>query len=250
MPNAAARYDEDLAYVHAVGFSGLVTGAMSCVLPRLRADPTPVRRMYDVGCGSGVSTRALVDAGYEVVGLEPSPSLAAMARAAAPSAEVVEATIYGVELERCDAILAIGEPLTYHARDTDPRGRLQSFFAAAARALRPGGHLMFDLIETGTPSLTARGWAAGDDWAVLTATTEDVEQRRLERRIETFREVSGAYRRSRETHTVAVFDADWVVAALAAAGFDTVTDHAYGAHPLAVRRRAFFARRRSGTQGP
>jgi SAM-dependent methyltransferase len=245
MPNAPARYDDDLAYVHAVGFSGLVTGAMPAVLDLLRADATPVRRVYDVGCGSGVSTRALVDAGYEVVALEPSPSLAAMARAAVPSAKVIEATVYGVELDPCDAILAIGEPLTYHERDADPRQRVEAFFPAAARALRPGGHLIFDLIETGTPSLTARGWAAGDDWAVLTATTEDVERARLERRIEIFREVNGAYRRSRETHEVALFDAEWVVAALAAVGFDTTTARSYGAHPLALRRRAFFARRQA-----
>lgn len=241
-----APYADDLAYVHAVGFSGLATGATPAIVERLRASATPVRRVYDVGCGSGVSTRALVAAGFVVDAIEPSEPLAALARAAAPDARVHVTTAYGFAFEPCDAILAVGEPLTYHGRDGDPARQLENFFAAAGRALRRGGHLIFDLIEAGPASLSSRGWVAGDDWAVLFAAVEDVAQSRLTRTIETFRKIDGAYRRNGEVHEVAIFDSDWVLAALRAVGFDATTATAYGAQALGLRRRAFFAVRADG----
>jgi SAM-dependent methyltransferase len=236
-----APYADDLAYVHAVGFSGLAAGATPSIVERLRASASPVRRVYDVGCGSGVSTRIFAAAGYDVVALEPSEALAALARAAAPAAQLHVTSAYGYAFEPCDAIVAVGEPLTYHARQTDPARQLEEFFGQAARALRPGGHLVFDLIETGPASLDARGWLAGDDWAVLFAVAEDVAGRRLTRTIETFRQIDGTYRRSGEVHHVAIFESAWVLAALHAAGFAATTSTAYGAQSLGVRRRAFFA---------
>jgi SAM-dependent methyltransferase len=244
MPSSPAPYDEDLAYVQAVGFSGLAAGAMPAVVERLRAGDSAGRRVYDVGCGAGVSTRALMDAGFDVVGIEPSEALAAVARRAAPAVPIHVTTAHGFAFDRCDAILAIGEPLTYHEPGGDPTRRLQDFFTAAADALRAGGQLIFDVIETGTPTLSARGWVSGADWAVLFATAEHAPESRLVRTIETFREVGRAYRRSREEHHVALFDAEWIVATLDAAGFDVVTGVAYGAQALAARRRAFFATRR------
>jgi hypothetical protein len=110
--------------------------------------------------------------------------------------------------------------------------------------LPAGGQLIFDVIETGSPPLTSRGWQAGADWAVLVANTEHEAERRLTRAIEIFRGVDAMYRRSREIREVALFDAASVVAALEAAGFETESAASYGAQPLPPRRRAFFATRR------
>ena len=42
------------------------------------------RRILDLGCGNGMLCRALADAGFEVVGVEPSPSGVAVAARAVP----------------------------------------------------------------------------------------------------------------------------------------------------------------------
>jgi SAM-dependent methyltransferase len=239
-------YDEDLAYIQAVAFSALANGAMPAVIDRLRASRTPVRRVIDVGCGAGVSTRALVGAGFDTWAIEPSPSLLAIARNTAPGARFTLGSVYDVALEPCEAILALGEPLTYHAPEIDADARLRALCERAARALAPGGLMIFDLIEAEGAPLDARGWSSGDDWAILYETREERSVRGLIRSIETFRRPVAdaiAYRRSREAHHVRTFATRDVQQWIEDAGFSVETADRYGAYPLAPRRRAFFATR-------
>lgn len=109
--------------------------------------------------------------------------------------------------------------------------------------LRPGGLLVFDVIVRGEPSLDAKPWRAGEDWAVLVETREDPSSGWLRREIQTFRKIGDAYRRGHETHHVRVFDAKALGAALRERGFDVETAAAYGSYPLAPRRLAFFCSR-------
>jgi hypothetical protein len=170
--------------------------------------------------------------------------LLALAREAAPTARFQCASAYDVTLAACDAILAIGEALTYHTPAADAEGRLRGLFGNASRALGKGGLLVFDLIETGGASLSARAWKAGPDWAVLSASTEDAELARLTRTIETFRDLGGgSYRRRSEVHHVRLFDRSAVGAWLEQAGFEVETATAYGALDLPRRRVAFYATR-------
>ena len=243
-----APYEEDLAYIQAIAFGGLATGAMPAVIERLRASAVPVRRAIDVGCGAGISTRALVDAGFDTLAIEPSAPLLAIARKTAPGARFTLGSVYDVALEPCQAVLALGEALTYHARDVNADARLRAFFERAARALAPRGLLIFDLIEAEGPPLDARGWSSGDDWAIVYETREDRAARRLTRSIETFRRpAAGAigYRRCSEVHDVRTFDTGIVKQWLDDAGFSVEIADRYGAYALAPRRRAFFATLRS-----
>ena len=240
-----ALYDEDLAHVHAEGFAAFASKAISALIPLLSR--RGVRRVVDVGCGSGITTRALVAAGFETFAIEPSAALLERARRAAPGATFAQASAYEVALPPCDAILALGEPLSYHEPDVDADARVRRFFQAAAAALSAGGLLVFDVIVTGEPTLDARSFARGDDWAVLYETREDAAARRLTRDIETFRRTeSGLYRRTRELHGVRVLEPGEVSCWLEQAGFDVETAPAYGQHALARRRLAFFATRRAG----
>lgn len=203
--------------------------------------------MIDVGCGAGVSTRALVDAGFDTCAVEPSESLLLIARTTAPGARFELASVYDVQLERCEAIVALGEPLTYHEPDADADARLRAFFEQATRALAPGGLLIFDLIEAQGEALDARGWSSGDGWVILYETREDRAARRLVRSIETFRRTAAGgseYRRTREVHHVRTLETGDVQRWLDAAGFSVETADRYGAYALAPRRRAFFATRR------
>ena len=53
--------------------------------------PAPRGRTLDLGCGEGRLTRDLADLGYDIVGVDLSPTLVAAAREAAPALEFVEA---------------------------------------------------------------------------------------------------------------------------------------------------------------
>jgi SAM-dependent methyltransferase len=238
-----AFYAEDLAFIQAAGFGEQAAAATAAVIPRLKA--SGARRVIDVGCGAGVSTKALVDAGFDTLAIDPSAALLELARQAAPSAEFRQASAYDMALASCDAILALGEALTYHAPSEDAEARLRGWFANASRALRQGGLMLFDLIETGDESLNARAWKAGPDWAVLAASAENSEGTQLTRSIETFRDAGeGSYRRRSEVHHVRLFERGAVGAWLEQAGFDVETATAYGSFALPRRRVAFYATRR------
>jgi SAM-dependent methyltransferase len=239
----AALYTEDLAYIQAAAFGDLARGAAPEIIRLLQSAAISIRRVVDAGCGAGTLARALLDAGFEVTGIDSSAELLAIASEAAPGARFIHASIYDAGIPACEAIVALGEPLAYHADSAGADLRVRRFFQSAAAILPRGGLLIFDLIEPGEPLLAGRFWSAGEDWAVLVETTEDPSSRTLVRSMETFRRVNHLYRRGSETHRVRLFDAGALLAELAACGFETCTAQSYGEYRLAPRRRAFFCAR-------
>jgi len=199
--------------------------------------------VMDVGCGAGPLTEALVAAGFDVTGIDTSADLLELARANVPTAQFVHASVYDVPIQGFDAVVALGEPLTYHPESTNADQVVSRFLQRVAEALPPGGMLIFDVIGLGEPSLASRTWRSGEDWAVLVETTENQAERTLVRNIETFRRVGEAYRRSHEMHRVRLFDVRWLCHQLASYGFAIETAQSYGEQQLPPRRHAFFARR-------
>jgi SAM-dependent methyltransferase len=236
-------YNEDLAYIHAAAFGGFAQGAAPEIVRLLKSAPIPVRRVVDLGCGAGALSAILVRAGFQVIGIDRSAGLLAIARREVPGAEFVNESMYRAEIPPCEAVVALGEPLTYHSEESDADGLVDGLFLRISGVLPRGGLLIFDVIETGEPSLAGRTWVAGADWAVLVETSEDPGRRLLFRKIETFRRVNQLYRRGREVHRICCFDPAVLTAHLAACGFVAQTAQTYGAQPLLTRRRAFFCNR-------
>lgn len=236
-------YGQDLAYIQAAGFGGFSEGAAPEIVRMLKSAAVPIRRVVDLGCGAGVLSAALINAGFDVTGIDNSAGLLAIAAATVPGARFVEGSIYDIEIPSCEAILGIGEPLTYHTDVAEAERVVESFFHRAAGILPSGGMLIFDVIETGEPSLAGRFWTSGADWAVLADTTEDRDSHTLIRAIETFRKTGDLYRRGHEVHQVHVFDTKELAGMLAGCGFETRTAQSYGAQRLAPRRRAFLGTR-------
>lgn len=236
-------YEEDLALVQALSFGAYATAAAPPIVGRLSSNAPPVRRVVDVGCGAGVTTRALLDAGFEVIGIDPSAALLAHARVAAPGATFSCRSAYGGPLPHADAVVAIGEPLTYHAEDVDADGTLRAFFREVARAIPTGGLFFFDLIDAEGPPLDARGFRAAEDWVLVNETVEHREQRRLVRHVETFVRVdrTDTYRRRRETHHVRLFAQATVRAWLEEAGFEVEVRPSFGQTGGLPRRTAYIA---------
>jgi hypothetical protein len=175
--------------------------------------------------------------------VDDSAHLVATAAANVRGARFVKASIYEFDIPECEAIVALGESLSYHTEIPEADHSVWNFFQRAGRILPYGGLLIFDVIETGQPTLAGRTWRSGADWAVLAETTEDQLSRTLVRIIETFRQVGDLYRRGQEVHRIRLFDTNEVTAALAEHGFATETVRAYGSERLLPRRQAFICTR-------
>ena len=238
----APLYARDLAYIHHVGFGHFARQAAPELIQILRQSGVRRGTLVDLGCGSGLWARAALAAGFDVVGVDQSPAMVALATRTAPAAKFVTASLYDVALPPCAAVTILGEGLNYlPARGSAPAvGRL---FRQIGRALPPGGVLIFDVLVRGREAPRSRHWQSGTDWAVLVQTREVRNRRRLTRSIITFRKIGAAWRRSEETHRVRVFSRAELAAALRRAGFSCRMTHRYGAYPLLPRRLAFVARK-------
>lgn len=228
----------------AIGQGGFATELATRALVAL---PTPPRRALDLACGTGAAALALARAGIEVVGVDRSPQMLALARARARDARLpvsfVEADIrylpIGEALGRpsdgalsslalhpaaFDLIICLYDSLNYLISDGD----LELALAGAARLLAPGGRVIFDLN-------TEHEFAAWDDTdqvvhdadgiLVYNRLSYDHSTRLAYGRIVWFTRGHERWWRGEEAHTErAWLDAE-VIAALAGAGLTLVARH-------------------------
>lgn len=106
-------YRRDLARVHHLGFG---FHAERCA-PDILALLAPVRErgglVVELGCGSGLLTRHLLDAGHRVLATDASPAMLELARGYAPEAEIAELRLPDDAIPDADAIVSIGHVLSY-----------------------------------------------------------------------------------------------------------------------------------------
>jgi SAM-dependent methyltransferase len=188
-------YDEDLAHIHASGHTMLAEAAGRAIVGWLQEAGIDDGLVVELGCGTGVTARALLAAGYDVLGIDASAPMLRLARRTAPAGSYRRASLLDADLPRCAAVLAVGEVLNYTDRSLDP------VFRRIRRALEPRGMFVCDLVGPGrAPRGADRLWAQGDDWAILVEITANSARSVLTRRMTTFRRTRQGWRRGEETH--------------------------------------------------
>ncbi|MFO0984698.1 MAG: class I SAM-dependent methyltransferase [Planctomycetota bacterium] len=235
-------YRRDLAHIHDVGFGRFAAAAAAGVLALLRRHGISGGRVVDLGCGPGTWPRSLVAAGYDVVGIDSSRAMIAIARKRAPAARFVVGSLHRVRLPRCHAVTAIGECLNYQF-DAARKQPLLALFRRIRTALVTGGMLVFDIAEPGQlrgDRSTVKHFAARD-WELVVRARESVARRTLAREIVTFRRVGKLYRRDAETHRLRLFSRAEVAEQLCTARFTFTTSRRYGGFALPPAHTAFVA---------
>src|SRR5215218_4560159 len=239
------HYGEDLAYVHDAGHGGFARAAAPDLLRRLRTAGLTGGTVVDLGCGSGIWAAELLAAGYDVMGVDVSADLLAIARGRAPAATLVHASLWQAKLPPCVAVTAIGEVLSYAFDPRDGGDGLVALCARVHDALAPGGLFLFDALGPGVVGPQPRRlWRDADDWVVLSEAVEDAGARRLTRRIVVFRRAGEGWRRSDEVHVQHLHEPEELIAAVRAAGFEAALLPGWGAAALRPGAYAIAARRR------
>jgi len=231
-------YSTDFAYVHDAAFGGFARRSAPEIVRILRRYRIEGGHVVEIGCGSGILARRLLDAGYEVTGIDRSPDMIALARARAPEAMFRVGSLTRTRMPRCDAAIAIGEVVSYVAASLGP------FFKRVSDALPPGGIFVFDFMGSVKGRTYAGKSFGGHDWEMIVCAEAGDGGRTLTRRMTLLRSVDGRYRLSRETHHVTIRSKGEMRAALAAAGFTAAMGRSYGRHRLLRGDVAVVARKR------
>ncbi len=238
-------YKEDLAFIHDVGFSDYALKSAPGILEILERSQIREGLVVDLGCGSGLWAQKLTQADYQVLGVDISESMIAIARTRVPDAEFRVESLFKVDIPPCNAVTSIGECLNYLFDPDSDRQTLLQLFHRIYSALTPGGVLIFDIAEPGQvgQGITTRGFTEGEDWVVLVEKEEDREQGTLTRRIITFRKVGEYYRRDNEVHHQRLYKATDVAQQLQRVGFQVEVMRSYGQYPLPQAHAGFIARK-------
>ncbi len=231
-------YRSDLALVHHKGFG---FHADMCA-PGILALLEPVRErdglVLEIGCGSGLLTRYLVDAGHRVLATDASPAMLELARATAPGAEAIERlTLPDDPVPVCDAVVGIGHALNY----LPTVEAVERSLVVLARALSPGGVFALDLEDlewaAARVAQPAQG-RVGDDWAIITEYSVPAPDRFVRRMTTFLRSDDGTWQRDDETHDNVMLDTREVPALLAAEGVDVEVRRSFGNEEFPVGLRA------------
>lgn len=238
-------YGEDLALIHDAGYSDPALRGARRLVSELTRSEVRSGVVVDLGCGSGVSSEILTGSGYDVLGIDPSPAMLALARERVPAALFKAGDAATAPLPRCVAVAAFGEPLNYVTSE-DPGEAddlLDRVFERVHEALLPGGLFAFDLVgpDRGAPRQAVRDWSEDESWAVL---VENVQTGRLlRRRIIAFRNGPGGWRRTEESHLQRLHPAAEVLDRLRDAGFRARSVVGWDGERERPGHTAFIARR-------
>ncbi len=238
-------YRDDLALVHHLGFGFHADACAPGILALLNPLLDNGGLVVELGCGSGLLTRHLVDAGHRVIATDASRPMLDLARQYASGTEDIRQVVLPDDpLPAADAIVSVGHVLSYLPDET----AIERALASAAQALRPGGVLAIDLCDlqwgearkNEPPSV----WR-NEEWVLVTEFSMP-SPNKFVREMTTFvRNQDGSWRRDDEHHENVLIDTSRVPVLLAEYGIEATVASSFGAEPLPTGLIAVIGRRRS-----
>ena len=228
MPNAPP-YDTDLAYIHDTGFGNFARNSAPGLLNIISQCGDTSRLVVDLGCGSGIWAKTVVEAGYQVLGIDISAAMIEMARQRVPEAAFQVGSFVDAAIPACRSVTALGEVVNYLFDLNNSLTMLHEVCQHVFEALIPGGAFIFDFAEPGRCRGLAQRFWEGDDWTCLVDFLHDEPRQQLTRRIVTFRKVGEMYRRHEETHRQQLYERAAVAEILRSVGFQFEIVANYGA---------------------
>ena len=239
----APYYRRDLALIHHRGFGFHADDCAPGIISLLE----PVRErdglVLELGCGSGLLTRYLIDAGHRVIATDASPAMLDLARELVGDAEDVRALVLPDDpLPRADAIVSVGHCLNY----LPDANAVDRALVAIAGALLPGGVLAIDLCDmewaAARRDQQSRGWV-GEDWAVITEFSVPSPDSYVRQMATFIRNDDGSWRRDDERHDNVMVEVALVPVLLREHGVEATVGSSFGDEALPVGLRTVIGHR-------
>lgn len=237
-------YEEDLAYIHHTGFASFVEQATPEIIALLQSAGIEDGMILDLACGSGISSKILIQSGYAVHGIDISPPFINLAQKTASQATFQIESLYNAEFPKVNAVLCISEGLNY-LFDENAEQQLKNVFKKIHAALPKNGLFICDIIEPGVNGAVnpSRTFIEGLDWTIHLE-KEEYKSGKMERRMTIFRQIAeDSWRRSEETHRVQLYKSTTIAYMLRKAGFAVRIMRGYGDLRFRPGHAGFIARK-------
>jgi SAM-dependent methyltransferase len=199
--------------------------------------------VLELGCGSGLLTRHLVDAGHRVVATDASPAMLELAREKATGAEEIRQLVLPDDpLPECDAVVSVGHVLSY----LPDNAAIERALVAAADALRPGGAFALDLCDLlygQSRREEPNHGRVGDSWAIVTRFSLPREDLFVREIAAFLREDDGRWRRDDERHENVLVETAAVPTLLAEHGVEARVSESFGDEELPAGMVAIVGRK-------
>ena len=221
-------YRDDLALVHHLGFGFHADACAPGILRLLEPFQQGNGLVVEIGCGSGLLTAYLADAGLKVVATYASEAMLSLAHSHAPGAtEFRRLTLPVDSIPLADAIVGVGHTLNYLDEEAD----VDEALVAIATSLRPGGIMAIDLcdlewgvVRVNQPPMVWRT----DDWALMTEFSLPKPNRYVRQMTTFVRQDGGTWRRDDERHENVLIDTTKVPDLLARHGVEATVSESFG----------------------
>jgi SAM-dependent methyltransferase len=236
-------YRHHLALVHHLGFAAHADACAAGILSLL--EPVRVREgvVVELGCGSGLLTRHLVDAGHRVIATDASPAMLDLARRHVPGVDDIRQLVLPDDpIPPADAIVSVGHVLSYLPDEE----AIDRAFVAIAEALAPDGVLAVDIcdLEWGEARRDAPAHGrVGEDWAIITEYSTPAPNRFVREMAVFVRDDTGAWHRDDERHDNVLVDTRRLPALLARHGVAARVDDRFGDEDLPTGLRTVIGTR-------
>jgi SAM-dependent methyltransferase len=228
----AGFYGADQAAIHHSSFGDLAGSAARMLVSLLAERGIRDGTVVDLGCGSGILARAVSDAGFDVTGVDISPSMIELAEANAPAATFHCGSLLDFDLPPAVAVTAIGEALNYAADERAGLAEVERLAGRVLAALHPAGVFLLDIATPGRAGASGHREVFHDrgGWVLHMRAQESADRRTLDRSITIFTETDrGLYRRADEHHGLRLYEPGAVLELLRRVGFDAEALPAYDA---------------------
>ncbi len=235
-------YRRDLALVHHRGFGFHADRCAPGILEQLQPLRDRGDLVLELGCGSGLLTRYLLEAGHRVIATDASPAMLDLAREIAPGADIRQLRLPDDPLPEADAIVSIGHVLSYLSDEA----AIDRALAAIAGALRPGGLLAIDIcdLEWGEARRDAPNLGrVGEDWAIVTEFSVPSPSRFVREMTTFVLEADGCWRRDHERHDNVLIDTRTIPSVLGDLGAEATVGTSFGTETLPVGLRVVKGRK-------
>ncbi len=126
------------------------------------------KTIIDLGCGTGLLTCELAKREYQMIGIEPSAAMLEVAQSKpfADQIDWLQGSFEQMKGLRADMVLMTSHVAQFFLKN----GEWREMLKASHQALKPGGHLVFDIRHLDTPPFV--GWPTEDNRRKFENTTD------------------------------------------------------------------------------